>query len=103
MIQLFADISGLVRPLLFVVLLLYFPLKIGFLFDVLIKPPSPTEMRSSREALVNRLAINGVLDFVLLPLRLLLIGYISLWLLIDIHPAWWAFAFIATLLPVFTS
>lgn len=103
MIQLFADICDLVRPLLFVVLLLYLPLKTGFLFDVLIKPPSPTEMRSSREALVDRLAINGASDFVLLPLRLLLIGYLSLWLLIDKHPAWWAFAFIATLIPVFTS
>lgn len=103
MIQLFVDISDLMRPLLFIVLLLYLPLKTGFLLDVLIKPPSPAEMRSSRKALVNRLAINGVLDFVLLPPRLLLIGYLSLWLLIDKHPAWWVCAFIATLIPAFTS
>ena len=103
MIQLFVNMADFMRPLLFVVLLLYLPLKTGFLFDVLIKPPGPTEIRSSRQELVNRLAINGAMDVALLPFRLLLIGYLSLWLLIDKHPLWWVFAFLVTLIPVFTS
>lgn len=103
MIQLLVSISDLLRPLLFVVLLLYLPLKTGFLFDILIKPPSPTEMRSSRADLLSRLAIKRGMDLVFFPFRLLLIAYLSLWLLIDLHPAWWIIAFLMTLIPVLIS
>jgi len=102
-IQFLVSIADFMRPLLFVVLLLYLPLKTGFLFDVLIKPPGATEIESSKQKLVNRLAITGAMDVALLPFRLLLTGYLSLWLLIDKHPVWWVFAFLVTLIPVFTS
>lgn len=103
MIQFLANMADFMRPLLFVMLLLYLPLKTGFLFDVLIKPPDPTEIRYSRQKLANRLAINGATDVALLPFRLLLISHLSLWLLIDKHPLWWIFSFLLTLIPVFTS
>lgn len=102
MIQFLVNIADFMRPLLFVVLLLYLPLKTGFLFDVLIKPLPHKEIRFSRQELFNRLVVNGVMDIVLLPFRLLLIGYISFWLVIDRHFWWWVFAFILTLIPVVT-
>lgn len=57
MIQAPAIISTLLRPLLFVLLLLYLPLKTGFLSNIFIKPPNAKEIRSSREILIPCRAI----------------------------------------------
>lgn len=103
MIQFLTNALDFIRPLLFVLLLLYLPLKTGFLFDVLIKPINTAEMRSSRRQLVGRLMIQNSTDLALFPFRLLLIVYISLWLLIDRHPLWWIVIFLVTFIPVFSS
>jgi hypothetical protein len=99
--DLFFGACDLLRPFLFFVLLGYVPMKFGIGFDVAGKPPSAAEVHESRTLQLQRISEIGVFSVLLIPLRLLVVVYFTIWLIVDKNPWLVAALFVLTLLPLY--
>ncbi|MDP2882377.1 MAG: hypothetical protein Q8N89_12425 [Azonexus sp.] len=101
MIDLFFGACDLLRPILFFVLLGYVPMKFGIGFDVTGKPPSAAEVRETRTMQLQRISEIGLSSVFLIPIRLLVIAYFTIWLVVDMSPWLFAALFVLSLLPLY--
>jgi len=101
MFDLFVCISDFMRPILFIALLMYVPMKIGIGFDIAFKAPTSNEIRESRDYLVKNIFKGSILAVFYMPFRLLAISYFTVWLLVDKNPWLVAALFFLTLTPVY--
>lgn len=101
MIDLLFGACDLMRPILFFVLLGYVPMKFGVGFDVAGKPPSNAEVRESRKMQLQRISEFGLFSIFLIPIRLLVVTYFTIWLIVDKSPWLFAALFIFSLLPLY--
>ena len=100
MIDLFFGACDLLRPILFFVLLGYVPMKLGISFDVAGKPPSAAEIRNTITEQLQRIAGVGLFSVFLIPMRLLVVAYFSIWLIVDKSPWLLVALFVLSLLPL---
>lgn len=101
MIDLFVGICDFMRPILFIALLGYVPMKIGIGFDIAFKAPTSNEIRASKDVFVKKLFKGGMLAVFYMPFRFLAIFYFTVWLLVDKNPWFVAALFFLTLIPVY--
>jgi hypothetical protein len=99
----FYSMSELLRPVLFLALFFYLPLKSGFLFEIVIAPPTSEKVKDTQQQLITNLADLSFRGLIRGPFRLLGILYFTLWLAIDKCPKLIAALFLLTLLPLFFS
>ncbi len=90
----------LLRPVLFFVLLGYVPMKFGISFDVVGKPSSAAEVREARAIQLQRISEIRFLSIFLIPLRMLVVAYFTIWLVVDKSPWLFAVLFALSLLPM---
>lgn len=101
MSELFFRACDLLRPILFLVLLVYVPMKFGIGFDVAGKPPSTAEVRETRAMELQRISEIGLFSLFLIPIRLLVVAYLTIWLVVDKSPWLVTALFVLTLLPLY--
>ncbi len=100
MLDLFYGACDLLRPTLFFVLLGYVPMKFGIGFDVAGKPPSAAEVRETRAMQLERISEIGLFSMLLIPIRLLVIAYFTIWLIVDKSLWLVAALFVVSLFPM---
>ncbi|NWG87797.1 MAG: hypothetical protein HXY26_09900 [Hydrogenophilaceae bacterium] len=103
MVDLLYTASEFLRPILFLALFFYLPMKFGFSFDIVAKPTTSEEVRDTQQQLISNLGDTSLRGLVRGPFRLLGIAYFTLWLAIDKCPKLIAALFFLTLLPVYLN
>lgn len=102
MIELIFIFFNFVRPVLFLLLIFYLPMKLGVGFDVAAKNCSAEEVRKERMRQLGNINCKTVANFLMLPFRVLVVVYFSIWLLVDRAPMVFILLFIVTLMPLFS-
>ena len=75
--------SEMLRPILFLVLLSYVPMKLGIGFDVAAQAPTVEQVSAEREKQLKFLRNPSLRTVALYPLRILAFLYFTLWLATD--------------------
>ena len=101
MIDFLYNMSELLRPVLFLALFFYLPLKSGFLFDIVITPPTSEKVKDTQQLLITNLTDPSLRGLIRGPFRLLGVLYFTLWLAVDKCPKSIAALFLLTLRPLF--
>jgi hypothetical protein len=103
MMGFFYSMSEFLRPVLFLALFFYLPLKSGSLLEIVIAPPTSEKIKETRQQLIINLAELSLRGLIRGPFRLLGILYFTLWLAIDKYSKLIVALFLITLLPLFFS
>jgi len=93
----------IMRPILFIAIVLYTPSKLGVSFDVAGKPCSADEMRLERSKQLGLINSRSLKNILMMPLRFVAIAYLTIWLIIDSRPIVFICLFLLTLIPVYMN
>ncbi len=89
-----------IRPVLCVVLVFYMPIKIGVSLDLVAKGCTPEEVRKECFNQILHIKKAKFIGVVILPFRIGIVMFLSLWLFVDRAPFVWIFIFFLTVVPV---